>query len=1157
VNGWTVANSKYRETVVRNENLDLLLVTETHWTENRVIELDGYTCYNNNRSRLHRQAKKGSGGVAIYVKNSISVNHSVKVIDKEMEGIIGIELVEKGSGFQSVFFCCYLAPENSVWGRDSDSFFVHLTTQMYLYEDADIIMIGGDFNARIGNSPDYIVDVDDVTPRHNIDEIKAGHGEALLDFLKESRMLVLNGRLNNESNDFTSTSVRGKAVVDYFMTKHDNINLCSNFKVKTMSDVTTEYNLLFDINDVCKPPDHSLLTVNCQVTYYTRGNGEKNIKQKGDAYKVYNYQNIPENMFTSNEWSEDILQQIESLLQLRVSQEKIDNIYNHFCNSVIIEMDNYLNYRMVTSNNIKKRLKPNKPFWDEELTESWKNVAKCERGYLKSKRRDRDFKQLRHTFITARNKFDKMLKSKARQYNYSKIATIEHSAHHDHKEFWDNIKRLGPHKSTAIPLQVKINDEAISDLNQVKQKWREDFHTLLNTQQNNHEFDEEFLQTVINEKEYLENSYIENNNDDLNKDITTDELNKVINKLKLKKACGIDAIPNEILKHKNIHPYLILFFQACLESGITPSVWKQALIKPIPKSSSKDPLVPLNYRGISLISCISKTYSSIINNRIMQFCDDHNLLVDEQNGFRKDRSCDDHIFSLTSIVENRLNEDKNTFCAFIDLEKAFDWLNRDLLLYSLLKLDIKGRIYKSVKHLLQSTQACINLTRSVQTDWFDITAGVRQGDPLSPTLFSIYINSLALRLKESCPTLSFGEHTLNSLLYADDMVVITESEQDLQTCLNTIERWCNQWRVRVNEEKSKIIHFRKKRNLETEYEFRINNVNLEKVGEYKYLGITLDFSLSFEQCFKGLSDSGGRALGAIINKFSLLKNVGYKTFTTLYNTGVMSVLLYGSCVWGSRNTSKLDCIQNRAMRYFLGVHRYTPIASMLGDMGWFPLYIYQFLAVARYWNRLINMNCTRLTKAIFEEDYRRNSRNWSARLSDILIEHGCYEYFERKEQIVLPDFQRLLKESYIMKWRNIVQSKPKLRTYNQIKDSFETEEYVKYINNRSERSILAQFRCGILPLELETGRYRNIDVNNRFCFHCTNLVEDEIHFALVCPLYNAERQLLIDEIMLTYNIFGNLDQLNKLKVLLNEFWKQTSKFLYKSWNIRRNLIWQK
>ena len=118
-----------------------------------------------------------------------------------------------------------------------------------------------------------------------------------------------------------------------------------------------------------------------------------------------------------------------------------------------------------------------------------------------------------------------------------------------------------------------------------------------------------------------------------------------------------------------------------------------------------------------------------------------------------------------------------------------------------------------------------------------------------------------------------------------------------------------------------------------------------------------------------------------------------------------------------------------------------------------------------------------LTKAIFEEDYRRNSRNWSSRLSDILIELGCYEYFERKEQIVLPEFQSLLQENYIMKWRNTVQSKPKLRTYNQIKDSFETEEYVKYINNRRERSILAQFRCGILPLELETGRYRNIKAN--------------------------------------------------------------------------------
>ena len=148
---------------------------------------------------------------------------------------------------------------------------------------------------------------------------------------------------------------------------------------------------------------------------------------------------------------------------------------------------------------------------------------------------------------------------------------------------------------------------------------------------------------------------------------------------------------------------------------------------------------------------------------------------------------------------------------------------------------------------------------------------------------------------------------------------------------------------------------------------------MEKVDTCKYLGVTLDYSLSFEKCFECLSDTGGRSLGAKINKFKLLKTVDYKTFSTLYKTGVKSVLQYGSTVCGSRKTSKLDCVQHRAMRYFLGVHRYTSIVAMLGDMGWFPFYIKQYLAVARYWNTLLGSgtNNSRLTKAIFEADIWR------------------------------------------------------------------------------------------------------------------------------------------------------------------------------------------
>ena len=202
------------------------------------------------------------------------------------------------------------------------------------------------------------------------------------------------------------------------------------------------------------------------------------------------------------------------------------------------------------------------------------------------------------------------------------------------------------------------------------------------------------------------------------------------------------------------------------------------------------------------------------------------------------------------------------------------------------------------------------------------------------------------------------------------------------------------------------------------------------------------------------------------------------------------------------------------------------------------------------------MNNNRLTKAVFEADYRKNSKNWSSRLLSILNDHGCSHYFDEKTAIILTELKDLLEEQYKIKWRHTVESKPKLRTYVQVKDCFKTEDYVKYVNNRRERSIMAQFRCGILPLELETGRYRNVLVEERFCFNCETLVESEEHFALFCPLYNEIRQILINEITPSHTTFGNLDNIQKLKVLLNIFWKKTSKFLNKAWTIRNSAVCQ-
>ena len=178
-----------------------------------------------------------------------------------------------------------------------------------------------------------------------------------------------------------------------------------------------------------------------------------------------------------------------------------------------------------------------------------------------------------------------------------------------------------------------------------------------------------------------------------------------------------------------------------------PSVWLKAIITPIPKGAKCDPCVPLNYRGISLLSCISKAYSGLINKRLTRYLKEKNFLVDEQNGFRKNRSCEEHIFSLNSIIQTNVKSKNSVFAAFIDLEKAFDWVDRDLLFYKLLHNNINEKIFKARRLLYTNTLACMRINKHY-TDWFEINNGVRQGDTLSPTLFSFFINDLATEVKE-------------------------------------------------------------------------------------------------------------------------------------------------------------------------------------------------------------------------------------------------------------------------------------------------------------------------------------------------------------------------------------------------------------------------
>ena len=155
-----------------------------------------------------------------------------------------------------------------------------------------------------------------------------------------------------------------------------------------------------------------------------------------------------------------------------------------------------------------------------------------------------------------------------------------------------------------------------------------------------------------------------------------------------------------------------------------PSIWRKAIKTPLPKDNTKDPRIPLHYRGISLLCAVSKLYSSVLNNRLLPYLENNGLLVDEQNGFRSDRSCQDHVFTACTIMKDRLAQKKSTFSTFIDLQKTFDYVDRDALLYKLLIDKVDGKFYNSVRAMYTGTEASVKLNNSL-TNWFPCTSGVK------------------------------------------------------------------------------------------------------------------------------------------------------------------------------------------------------------------------------------------------------------------------------------------------------------------------------------------------------------------------------------------------------------------------------------------------
>ena len=1139
LNGWTQKNKLLRESIINVNNPDIICVSETHLVKTDVIEMSGFRYFGLNRKTLNVKQIKGSGGVGILIKNKLANDYTINVVMEYNDNVLCLKLDNKLGNDSILLMCVYLPPEGSRYAIQNEDALNKMTMEVYRHSDVDTVVICGDFNARVGKKSDLLIVDGDVKPRHVLDLTENVQGNLLLNFVNDIKGCILNGRVTPQFDGYTSISAhKGKAVVDYFICRQSDLSAAVKLEVFTMTELISALDKQSLICDGCRPPDHSLLSLTIErsqaVIDHVCGNtlGSKALKKKW----LIRY---PNETYMESELVDKVVGELLHDFRNKCKmQQEVNECYDNLVKFVLDEANKASRSKGKLRNETSF-----KPYWDDGLQRMWKNMKECERLFLKDKHSPK--KGVLHgNFQSAQRMFDKELKRKKRKYCKGQLLKIDESLNSDADSFWKFIKQLGPTKRTSIPMEVEIDGKVVNDVNLVIKKWRSDFEQLYaNTTRDN--FDNSFKKQELLE---LESNSVENDNlpgyNTLNCKISLEELQKVINKSKNGKAVGLDGIPNELLRHEIVIKLLHCLFNICMELKMIPDIWRKAILHLIPKDKSNS-TNPLKYRGLSLQSCIFKLFCSVLNNRLNSYFSDIGAIADEQNGFRGGRSCLHHIFSLLTVARNEIKSSKGQlFATFIDFRKAFDYVDRDLLICKLAKLGVRGPMLTILKEIHRDTTNQIRLN-GLFSESFCSKIGILQGNTASPTLFSSYIDGLIREIKQLNYGITMGSQgeKVSILAYADDIVLLGATEEELQLLLDKVSMWCKRWWVSVNTQKTKVMHFRKKRKCPTNYKFKLDG-QLELVESYKY-------HLDLNEGTNILNGAASRALGGIISKTRSNYDLSYGVFTKLFQTCVVPILDYSSGAWSTGDPMhKLDSVQNRAIRFYSGLPRLTPILGVIGDMGWTAGVARCDLEVLRLYNQIVKMPAHRLTRKVFNWDVECGG-DWSKNLHSILCLINRSASLMDRQPVNIEAAKEKLSHMYEETWADQLQTKPKLRTYRLIKDKYSVEPHLRVHMSRWKRSLISSLRCGVLSLHIETGRFSKTSLGERTCRVCeTTLVEDEIHFLFECNAYSKARAILFTKCPELRGIDSNVERLKFLCGMPYTF----SNFIAEIWDIRSSIL---
>jgi hypothetical protein len=407
-----------------------------------------------------------------------------------------------------------------------------------------------------------------------------------------------------------------------------------------------------------------------------------------------------------------------------------------------------------------------------------------------------------------------------------------------------------------------------------------------------------------------------------------------------------------------------------LDRSVVPSSWADTLVTLVLKKG--DPTVWKNYRPIAVVQTFGKLFATILQQRLSDWMEANGFRAPAQTGFRPGHGTSHHAFVLQHLIaqqRTRAAGQKRLYVCFVDLEQAYDSVPRDRLWKRLYDLGVQGKLLFAIKALYDVGVNMWIRSGSGLLDPISATVGVKQGCPLSPLLFGIFIEGLEDHIRTHCPQAGprmnayVASQRIPLLMYADDAALVATNPTDLQTLLDATVGWCTDNSMRISTSKTKIVVFNSQSQPDIgSWYLYGHTISVEKC--FKYLGVTFHSNdVTLSHMLTTATHRGWAALAGLKRRLAELHFGGnIRLSLYLYRAMVYPAALYGAEVWGHTCLGHVDPVarcnaMERFQRVFvrsaLHLRPGTSVWVMYREAGLYPIQYACLKAMLRFIQRVL------------------------------------------------------------------------------------------------------------------------------------------------------------------------------------------------------------